>query len=201
MNTTQSTLLERIRDLADDDAWREFRRLYAPLLYHYARALGLSHDDAEDVRAKCYEAIVINIGEFEYERQRGGFKAWLRTMAHRRVIDLQRKRREVALASGELADQVSPESSPDVLFDRVWEAEHLRYCVEEARANCTEATYLMFKAVVLDERPVDDVCHELNVSRNQIYKAKSRLLDLVRRRMRELGASPESSETDANAKP
>ena len=104
MNTTRATLLIRIKNPRDTAAWAEFHDLYAPLLYRYARSRGLGHEDAEDVRATCYETIVRQIRQFDYQKEKGGFKAWLRTFVSRRVVDLFRKHRQPLADSHELAE-------------------------------------------------------------------------------------------------
>ncbi len=40
LTTTRSTLISRIKDFEDREAWREFHNVYAPLIYRYARARG-----------------------------------------------------------------------------------------------------------------------------------------------------------------
>jgi RNA polymerase sigma-70 factor (ECF subfamily) len=46
---TPASLLERLRQPADQAAWSQFVRLYAPLLYHWAGRLGLREADAADL--------------------------------------------------------------------------------------------------------------------------------------------------------
>ena len=38
MTTTRATLLARLKNRSDAEAWTEFHKLYAPLLYRYARS-------------------------------------------------------------------------------------------------------------------------------------------------------------------
>ena len=47
MTTTRKTLLQRVRDHSDREAWEQFFELYAPILEGYARAHGLSRSDAD----------------------------------------------------------------------------------------------------------------------------------------------------------
>ncbi|MEM7233273.1 MAG: sigma-70 family RNA polymerase sigma factor, partial [Planctomycetota bacterium] len=122
---TRASLLLRIKDPADSNAWGEFHDLYAPLIYNYARARGLGHDDAEEVRSACYETLTRQIGSFEYDPGKGGFKAWLRTIVQRRVVDLWRKRREVNATSGDFRDPPVDEQTPDDTWDREWRDQHL----------------------------------------------------------------------------
>ena len=93
MDATRHSLLLRIRDLRDDHAWQEFHSIYAPFLYRYARKRGLGHDDAEEVRAACLEVIARQIAGFEYQREKGGFRNWLRRIVTNKVIDALRKRK------------------------------------------------------------------------------------------------------------
>jgi len=46
---TRASLLLRLRDAQDGEAWREFVDLYAPLVYGYARKQGLQDADAADL--------------------------------------------------------------------------------------------------------------------------------------------------------
>src|SRR5262245_64438036 len=47
--TTQLSLLARIRDVRDAQAWGEFVDIYAPLVYRLARRHGLQDADAADL--------------------------------------------------------------------------------------------------------------------------------------------------------
>ena len=49
MHTTPVSLLQRLRDSADQAAWGRFVRLYTPLLYSWARHVGLQEPDAADL--------------------------------------------------------------------------------------------------------------------------------------------------------
>ena len=46
---TRSSLLHRLRDLENREAWEDFYDTYWKLLFAYARRAGLSEADAEDV--------------------------------------------------------------------------------------------------------------------------------------------------------
>src|SRR5687768_3792442 len=48
LHTTSLTLLERLRQPGDQEAWTRFVQLYTPLLYHWARRAGLQEQDAAD---------------------------------------------------------------------------------------------------------------------------------------------------------
>ena len=177
----------RIKDPRDARAWSEFHDLYAPLLYHYARARGLDHDDAEDVRSKCYESIVRHMPEFEYDKRKGGFKAWLRTLVTNRVIDHFRKRREQIAESGDLRNLPANDPSPDEIFEDHWRLHHLRFCLERVRHRVSGKTLEVFHLLTNERQSVADVCGQLDMNTNQVYKAKARVLNMIREEMVLLG--------------
>jgi RNA polymerase sigma-70 factor (ECF subfamily) len=187
MRTTRASLLIRIKDPNATDAWSEFHDLYAPLIYRYARRRGLSRDDADDVRSECYKAIVQQIKTFDYDKAKGGFKAWLRTMVDRRVIDLFRKRREQQANTGILGQLEAVHSSPEEVWEAEWKNQHLKHCVEQLRSEVSRRTFEAFSIVVIQGRPVAEACDELGMNPNQVYKAKARMLRRVRDKMAELG--------------
>src|SRR5262249_39182590 len=113
MTTTRTSLLIRIRDRSDVEAWRNFQELYAPLLYRYAGTRGLSREDAEDVRDECMAVVARKIADFEYDKAKGGFKNWLYRIASGKVIDLLRRRHEKQADSGQMAALPDPAPTPD----------------------------------------------------------------------------------------
>lgn len=179
MTTTRKSLLGRVRDREDSAAWTEFHAIYAPLLYRYARGRGLSESDAEEIRDQVLEVVVRRMPEFEYDRKRGRFKAWLYRIASGRIVDAHRRRRELHAESGELREIADPAPRPDEIWEREWRAGHLRAAIERARHRAAARDGAIFD-LLLQECPVPEVCERLGVNANQVYKAKSRMLRAVR---------------------
>ncbi len=191
MNTTRPSLLIRIKDPRDTEAWTQFHDLYAPLIYRYARRRGLPREDAEDVRDQCLEVVARKIADFEYEKAKGGFKNWLYRIASGKVIDLMRKRREKIADSQDIRGLVDPAPSPDEVWEEHWRHEHLKYCVEQVRGLVSPRNFKVFEMLLFDESTVKEVCDQLGLTANQVYKAKSRVLRSVCQVMSEL--DPDSS--------
>jgi RNA polymerase sigma-70 factor (ECF subfamily) len=168
-----------VKDAQDADAWRDFHRLYAPLLYRYARRRGLCREDAEEVRDQCMEIVTREMARFDYRKEKGGFKNWLRRMVENRVIDLIRRRREPIAKSGELRAMRDSQLGPAELWERQWRDDHLRYSLERVRRLVPEKSYLAFRLLLFDGCGVDEVEARLGLNANQVYKAKSRVLRAV----------------------
>ena len=57
MDTTRATLLVRIRNRGDIDAWSQFDAIYRPMLRRFARSAGLDAAACDDVVQECMVAI------------------------------------------------------------------------------------------------------------------------------------------------
>ncbi|MEO1527797.1 MAG: sigma-70 family RNA polymerase sigma factor [Planctomycetota bacterium] len=184
-DSTRPSLLIRIKDSSNAKAWQEFFDLYSPLIYSYARQRGLEHDDAEDIRSSVYETVVTKIVEFDYTDGKTGFRAWLRTVVHRRVVDFYRKKRPESAESSDLRNLEDPQRSADEIWDRNWRLHHLKHCVAEVGRRVNPASFQAFQLLTEKELSVAEVCEQLKMTPGQVHKIKSRFLELVRQEMQQ----------------
>jgi RNA polymerase sigma-70 factor (ECF subfamily) len=84
--TTRPSLLVRIRDPQDSQAWTQFVEVYAPLVYGFARKHGLQDADAADVTQDVLRAVAGAAGRLEYDPQRGSFRGWLLTIVRNKGL-------------------------------------------------------------------------------------------------------------------
>lgn len=191
MYTTRASLLIRIRDARDDAAWADFDAIYRPLLYRYAASRGLDHNAAEDVVQHCLMTISEHIRGFEYDPAKGRFKAWLRTMVGNRVRNYYRDRRENEADSQDFVQAQDREETPDAAFEKIWLEEHLRYCLERIRTTEGDKAFLPFRAYVIEERPVQEVCRQFQLPPDQLYRLKWRLTRCLADMMHDLTGGTE----------
>ncbi len=187
MDSTNASLLLRIRDREDQHSWKEFHKIYAPMIIGFAMTRGLTRDDAEDLCGQCLQAVVSQIDTFEYSKSRGGFKAWLRTLVSRRIVDQFRKRRPQQADTGRLRDLEDSGQSPEAVWDRQWDLRHLEYCMEQVKDRVADEKYHAFYLLVIGQCSVSDVCDKLEMNPNQVYKAKSNIQKLIRAEMVRIG--------------
>src|SRR5205823_5013820 len=79
MHTTPASLLERLQRADEQTAWVRFVELYTPVLFAWARRLGLQAQDAADLVQEVFTVLVRKLPEFRYDRQKS-FRGWLRTI-------------------------------------------------------------------------------------------------------------------------
>lgn len=184
MDTTRASLLLRIRDRRNADAWREFDAIYRPLLSKYARLRGLDEAECDDIVQHCMAAVHAHIDSFDYDPSRGRFKGWLRTLVNNRVRNLFRDRREQLAQSKDFRRVQEREETPDEAFEKIWLEEHLRHCLHSVCAEVEEATFIAYRRLVLEGWPVARVCDEMQMTQNQVYKIKWRVTQKLDEKMR-----------------
>src|SRR4051794_39160363 len=99
--TTHSSLLIRLRDPRDEEAWGHFVRLYGPLVYRFARRRGLQDSDSADVTQEVLRAALGGVAGLDGIHRQGSLRSWLFTVAHHKAYDLQARRRKGEQGSGE----------------------------------------------------------------------------------------------------
>jgi RNA polymerase sigma-70 factor, ECF subfamily len=174
MNTTSPTLLEKLRG-ADRAAWARFVHLYTPLFVRWGARAGVPASDVPDLIQEVLLVVLRGLPAFE----RGGFRAWLRTVFVNKWRDQCRKRRPALLAAG--ADDLAVRSDPVLEVD---EAEYRAVLAARAaaliRADFNELTWRAFWLTAVDDRPAAEVAAELGLSANAVYLARSRVLHRLR---------------------
>lgn len=86
MNGTSLTLLNRLRQSTDTDAWNRLLELYAPLLAVWLRRFGVQASDADDLVQEVMLAAWTDLKSFEHSGRPGAFRSWLRTILVHRLF-------------------------------------------------------------------------------------------------------------------
>ena len=71
---TRPSLLIRMRDRRDSEAWSQFVEVYGPLLQRFLRSHGLQEADSADVTQEILQSVMTAIEKLEYDRNIGRFR-------------------------------------------------------------------------------------------------------------------------------
>lgn len=184
MDDTRTSLLRRIQDPEDGLSWVEFDRIYRPLLLQYALVRGLKQEEAEEIAQQCMAAIASGISDFQ---RRVSFRGWLRGMIDHKVSDrLRNRQKEVGAKTADFDRAQQREESPNLLWERQWNRTHLLYCLNQIKGEIAPVTYEAFVMYALEERSVREICTTLSMTPNQVYVAKSRVLERLRAKWSQL---------------
>jgi RNA polymerase sigma factor (sigma-70 family) len=109
---TSATLINRVKDLDDDDGWREFYDRYRGLVLNIGRQRGLTTAEAEEVGQEVFSRVARNIGLFETGGRPGAFRRWLGQLTMWCAIDAQRRRRlQTSPIQGDSGEEWSPDNN------------------------------------------------------------------------------------------
>src|SRR5438093_3913708 len=125
MLSTPASLLERLRKPNEAAAWDRFVELYSPLLFHWAKRLGLQDSDAADLVQDVFLLLVRKLPQFEYDGQKC-FRAWLKTVFTNKWRERRRLRQP---ATGDVSPDEIAEPSPNDVLE---EQEYRRFLTQRA---------------------------------------------------------------------
>ena len=137
--------------------------------------------------AEVLAICVQKLPEFQYDREQGRFRGWLKTVAQRVII--RRWRREQRRPDQvRLEDKIEPTAEDDVWQD--WDRTHrehiLQVVLAEICQRSQERTWKCFELHILQRKPAREVAEKLGLNINAVYTNASRVLERVRNRCREL---------------
>lgn len=181
MNTTSASLLQRLRQPGQSEAWARFVDLYTPLLVYWARRLGLTPEDAHDFVQDVFTTLVEKLPDFTYDRVKS-FRGWLRTVALNKWRD-HKRRKALPRAAGPvpLAELAGPDE--EAFWEQEFQQHLTRRALEIMQAEFKPTTWKACWEFVVSGRPAAEVAQELDISENAVYLAKCKVLRRLRQEL------------------
>lgn len=184
---TRASLLVRLRDRQDEAAWREFVRLYAPVVYRFARHRGLQDADAADVTQEVLRSVSASVGLFDPAK--GQFRSWLFTLAHRRLYDWQTKAQgqpSLGLTVQFLSEV--PANDDEAIWEREYERRLFMLAAERIKPALNDSTWQAFRMTAVEGKSGQEVAKALGISVAAVYLAKGRVMVKLKEEIALLGA-------------
>jgi RNA polymerase sigma-70 factor (ECF subfamily) len=189
---TRASLLLRLRDPHDKEAWGQFVQLYAPVVYGFARQRGLQDADAADLMQEVFRSVAGAAGRLDYDPKRGSFRGWLYTVTRNKIYTFLDGQRRQVRGSGDpaaqtlLEEQPGPEDGTGAQWDQEYERSAFAWAAERVRRKFHEATWQAFWMTAVEGKAPRDAGRQLGLSTGAVYVAKSRVIARLREEIREL---------------
>lgn len=183
---TRPSLLVRLRDNEDRQAWRFFAEAYAPSVHGFLRKQGMQEADALDVVQDVLVAVATDIRRFEHRGHPGSFRSWLFTIVRHRAADYWRREKRHARGSGEsrvnqvLAEIEAEGNSGEQDWNNEFRQNLFHAAATQVRVDFQESTWTSFWRTTVDQHPARDVAEDLGISVAAVYMAKRRVLLRIR---------------------
>lgn len=177
--TTRSSLLTRVRDPADEGAWREFDERYRDLILRYCRGRGLQPTDAEDVRQMVMMSLARSMRDFRYRREVGRFRSYLGCIVRNAISKFVScptgVPRQLPLDDLDLLPDRQDEVA-DSRWEQEWMGHHFRHAMRKAKKAFDPQSLLIFEQLLAGGSPAA-LAASYGVSPAAIYKIKHRVRD------------------------
>lgn len=190
--TTRASLLFRLRDWQDHEAWVEFVSLYEPVAYRLLRRHGLQDADAREVVQQLLIAVSRSIDRWDPDKDRGTFRAWLRRVARNLVINwLKERGRSVNAAGGSdmlaMLDMLPTDAGPETAeFDEELRRALFHRAAEQVKQEVQPGTWQAFWETAVIGTSAPDAAKRLQMEVGAVRVAKCRVLARLRAAASEL---------------
>ena len=199
---TRPSLMLRLREPADQQAWAEFVSIYEPLVLRLMRQRGLQEADARDVTQQVVLAVTQAVDRWQPDGREASFRRWLFAIARKLALKFVQRGhsplRTARRGTGGtdmlklLESLPEPEHRTTEAFDDEYRTEVFRWAAEQVRSEFRETTWLAFWRTCVQHEPVADVAEQLGTTAGNVYVARSRVIARLREVVEEFEAHHDS---------
>jgi RNA polymerase sigma factor (sigma-70 family) len=188
---TRASLILRLSDTTDVEAWDEFVEIYQPLVYRLARRKGFQHADAEELVQEVMIAVSRAVDRWVPDENQARFRTWLFRIARNMMINFLTRRKHQSLGTGnsavsELLNQkCDPQSDESTQFDLEFQREVFQWAANHVKDNVKPGTWEAFWLSSVDGLSIQDVAKQLDMTIGSVYIARSRVIFRLRERAKE----------------
>ncbi len=192
--TTQPSLLLRVRDPSDHGAWTEFEAKYRELVLRYCRRRGVQPADCEDVQQITWLHLAKGMRNFEYDPKVGRFRGYLGRVVRNAIARHFSRPNPANAALSTTMLAVTADSSPDardVAWEQEWVDHHYRLALQTVRTIVDLRSVEVFDRILAGDS-VQAVAEAFAMSPQAVHKVKQR----IKARMQKLIAQQVRDEDD-----
>ena len=181
---TPATLLVKLaaQVTGEDEAnWARFVDLYVPAIREFARHRGDGRD-VDDIVQEVLAGLVrvLRGNGFSIREGTGNFRSYLAKMIRSQLYMAYRREKARGLGLNVPIDEVEPSVSADTItaaIDAEWAAARRRAAEEHVltRTLVSDLNKSLYRAYVIEGRPIGEVAREFGVTKNQVSQAKARI--------------------------
>lgn len=189
---THASLLERLKDVNDQEGWQQFYTTYRRLIFSFATRHGLNDAEAEEVVQETIITVARNLPAFRYDPARCSFKTWLFKLTLWRVRDQIRKRHSEDVSihcepiESNTVESIDNLPGPDAerqatLWEEEWKKHLFEHALQKLRARIDEKQFQIFDLYALQQWPASKVARSLGVGLARVYVNKHRVSKFLRK--------------------
>ena len=193
---TNASLVARIKDPGNVEAWESFEKIYRPVIFRIARAKGLQYADAVDLVQQVLISVAAAIHAYEKRDDETPFRNWLSRITRNAILKaLTRQPKDRADGGTQVLDVLSQVPAADQEADSMIELEVRREifhaAAQKVRESVQPTTWLAFELTVLQGNTIEKAANKLQLSVGNVYAARSRVMKRIKENVQHLAFETE----------
>lgn len=187
---TRPSLLLRVRDPTDREAWAEFSEIYRPVICRIAHFKGLQEADAEDLAQQVLFSIANAIERWQPDDSRAKFRTWVRRIAENAILNaITRGVPDKASGNDDVQKflhECPARGGPDSdLLKTEYRREVFAWAARQIRDEFSDRTWNSFWLTTVEGQEVDAVAEQLGRTRGSVYASRSRVMKRLKQMVEE----------------
>ena len=184
--TTQVSLILRLRDASDADAWEQFVSLYHPLIWSVAKRLRMSDADAHDACQDTLLRLSQVVHQWSPSGSNSNFRGWLFRVARNYMLrqfekDNKRTVSAVDQAGEQFLDQLAEDSTEgESEFQLELRRQLFAIAIDAVKPTVKPLYWEAFRLSYIENLKVKETAERLETDVNSVYVARHRVLNRIR---------------------
>jgi RNA polymerase sigma-70 factor (ECF subfamily) len=181
---TDSGLLDGVREPRNHAAWEKFIARYEPMIRGWCRHW--FPREADDRACEVLSELVFRMINFEYDRSKGRFRGWLKTVTNNLMAKLKKE------GLSQPSDYVDPLESVEAREDlaarlaRDFDLEQLEKAKDIVRDRVEPHTWAAYWATAEEGQKPADVARQLGVKVGTVHQARHWVKTLLKQEIEKL---------------
>ena len=187
---TRASLVARVKDPRDAEAWSRFVAVYHPVIYRLARNRGMQDADAEDLAQQVLASVATAVKRWEPDPNRGRFRTWLTRITRNAVTNALARARPDRGDGGTdslalLEQQPNVDTAADEDLERESRRAVFRWAQEKIQPEFQPSTWAAFQRTTVEGQNIEQAAEALGKTPGAIYAARSRVMRRLKETVRQ----------------
>lgn len=178
---TRFSLIGRLHDATDSEAWNEFVEIYQPMIQRIVQKRGLQYADAAEVTQEVLGRVATAINSWDPDPDKGSFRGWLYRMTRNLTIDHLRRgqnqnkhrNQDSNFDIGQIPEPTEDESRE---FKNEYERQLFNWAAGQVQSSFKPLNWQAFWLTTIENVSIVEAASRLDMSKGKIYVARSRVM-------------------------
>ena len=184
--TTQVSLILRLRNASDADAWEQFVSIYRPLIWNVAKRLQMSDVDAHDACQNTLFRLSQVVHQWSPDKENSNFRGWLFRVSRNcmlREFEKNKTRMVAAIPFGgeQFLEQLAedPDESEST-FQLELRRQLFAVAIEAVQPSISPLYWDAFRLSYIENQGIKETAELLKTDVQTVYVARHRVLNQIR---------------------